>query len=194
MKQVLYILIGILIGSILVGALFFLTRLPDGKPVTLEPAPTAAPITVQVIGAVVRPGVYSFAGGGRVADAVTAAGGLLSTANPDAINLAAKLEDGQQLNIPYQSGSLPGPGFPLTSPFTVVITPSLPQSGANLININTASLTELESLPGIGPTAAQKIIDYRQLHGSFLKIEDIMNVPGIGLATFDNIKFLISVN
>jgi competence protein ComEA len=182
MKQALYILIGILIGSILVGALFLLTRPPDGKPVTLEPAPTAAPITVQVIGAVVRPGVYSFAGGGRVADAVTAAGGLLSTANPDAINLAA------------QSGSVPAPGFSLISPFTVVVTPTPSQSGTSLVNINTASLSQLESLPGIGPTAAQKIIDYRQLHGSFLKIEDIMNVPGIGLATFENIKFLISVN
>jgi competence protein ComEA len=194
MRQVVYILVGVLIGSILVGALFFLTRLPDGNPVTLEPAPTAAPITVQVIGAVVRPGVYSFAGGGRVADAVTAAGGLLSTANPDAINLAAKLEDGQQLNIPYQSGSVPGPGSPSIGPFTVVITPTPQQSSANLININTASLAELETLPGIGSTVAQKIIDYRQLHGSFLKIEDLMNIPGIGLNTFDNIKFLISVN
>lgn len=198
MKQVIYVLIGLLAGFILAGALFIVTRTPSGEPVKLLPSPTQPSITVQIIGDVVHPGVYSFAQGSRVQDAVNAAGGLLSTADTTSVNLAAKLEDGQQLNIPSQgggvAGALPGssslPGSS-NAPFLVLTTPTIP--AGNLININTATLAQLDTLPGIGPTTAQKIIDYRSQHGPFQKIEDIMNVPGIGPATFDNIKTLISV-
>lgn len=196
MKQISFVLIGVLAGFILAGALLLVTRLPGGKPVTLAPAPTKPPIEVHVIGAVVRPGVYSFLEGSRVQDAVTAAGGLLTEADPNAINLAAKLEDGQQLNIPYQGGAGPDTNSP--APFDVIPTPDYSGSDGsstdiNLININTASLEELQTLPGIGSTIAQRIIDYRDQNGPFNQIEDIMNVPGIGPATFDQIKDLISV-
>lgn len=195
MKQISFVLIGVLAGFILAGGLLLVARLPGGKPVTLEPAPTKPPIEVHVIGAVVRPGVYSFSEGSRVQDAVTAAGGLLTEADPNAINLAAKLEDGQQVNIPYQNGA--GPSTNSSAPFDVIPTPDYSSSNGSeatgQININTASLEELESLPGIGPTIAQRIIDYRDQNGPFMQIEDIMNVPGIGPATFDQIKDLITV-
>ncbi|SRR5581483_1449466 len=196
MKQISFVLIGVLAGFILAGGLLLVSRLPGGKPVTLEPAPTKPPIEVHVIGAVVRPGVYSFAEGSRVQDAVTAAGGLLTEADPNAINLAAKLEDGQQLSIPYQNGA--GPSVNSSAPFDVIPTPDYSSSDGSSpdvaqININIASLEELETLPGIGPATAQKIIDYRDQNGPFMQIEDIMNVPGIGPATFDQIKDLITV-
>src|SRR5258708_24788841 len=194
MKQILYVLVGVLAGFILAGALLIVARLPDGKAVSLQPAPPPSPLTVQVIGAVVRPGVYVFPGGGRVQDAVTAAGGLLSTADPSAVNLAAKLEDGEQVLIPTLANSGVNPSGPSTGPFTVIVTPTNTASNLSLIDINTATLSDLESLPGIGPTVAQKILDYRQLHGSFLRIADLLTLPGIGVSTFDNIKYLISVN
>lgn len=194
MKQVIYVLIGLLAGFILAGALFIVTRMPSGEPVKLLPSPTQPSITIQIIGEVVHPGVYSFTQGSRVQDAVDAAGGLLSTANTTAVNLAAKLEDGQQVTIPSQSGALTNSSSlsnPSNAPFLVLTTPTV--AAANLLNINTASLAQLDTLPGIGPTTAQKIIDYRTQHGPFQKIEDIMNVSGIGPSTFDNIKTLITV-
>jgi len=189
-------LIGVLAGFILAGAIFIVTRLPAGKPIALEPSPTKVPIEVHVIGQVVRPGIYSLPEGSRVQDAIDAAGGLLSDTNTNDINLAAKLEDGQQLKIgdvTAASGTVgQGQG---ASPFSVVPT----QAGGggsttnpDLININTATADQLESLPGIGPTAAQNIINYRTQHGPFETVEDIMNVPGIGPSTFDAIQDLIT--
>lgn len=193
MKQVAYVLVGILVGFILAGAVFIVTQQPAGKPIVLEPPPTKVPIEVQVLGGVVRPGVYSLPEGSRVQDAVDAAGGLLADTDASSVNLAAKLEDGQQVQIPggQTSASLPSQGS--TSPFTVLATPvPTKPSSADLININTATLAELESLPNIGPTTAQNIINYRIQHGPFATIDMIMNVPGIGPATYDSIKNLIT--
>jgi competence protein ComEA len=191
MKNVLYILLGIMAGFVLAGVLVFVSRSPTGEPIILQPAPTKAPIAVHVIGAVPRPGLYEFPEGARVQDAIDAAGGMLAQGNGDALNLAALLEDGQQLDVPYKDGSEPSNNSPtLDLPSAT----EAPVSGANqdLININTASAEELDSLPGIGPTTAQKIIDYRTENGPFTTIEDIQNVSGIGPATFDEIKDLIT--
>ncbi len=191
MKQIGYVLAGLLAGFILAGAFFLVARQPEGKPILLEPSPTKAPIEVHVIGAVVNPGVYAFQEGSRVQDAVNAAGGLLADADSNSINLAAKLVDGQQLVIPSTGGGTPvGPALP----FSVIQTPSSSGSSADLVNINTATAAELDALPGIGPTTAQKIVDYRTQHGPFPQIEAIMNVPGIGPTTFDEIQNLISVH
>ena len=193
MRQAGYVVAGLLAGLVLAAVMFLIARPPAGKPITLEAPPTQVPIEVHVIGAVLRPGVYVFAEGSRVQDAITAAGGLMSDADLDALNLAAKLEDGQQLNVPAGSGGQAQAPAP-TAGFRV-----LPSSGATsapsaeLININTASAEELASLPGIGPTTANRIVDYRTLHGPFATIEDLMNVAGIGPATFDNIQALITV-
>ena len=194
MKQVTYVLAGILIGFILAGAVFVVTRVPAGKPIILEPPPTKVPIEVQVIGGVVRPGVYSLAEGSRVQDAVDAAGGLLADTDASSVNLAARLQDGQQVQIPGgQAQAAPTQG---ASAFTVIQTPrptATPGSQGDLIDINTATLAQLQSLPNIGPTTAQNIINYRNQHGPFSTIEDIMNVPGVGPATFDQIQDLITV-
>jgi competence protein ComEA len=190
MRQVGYVLIGILVGFFLAGVLLVTARLPAGQPVALVAPPTQAPIEVHVIGAVLRPGLYLFQEGSRVQDAVTAAGGLTSDADLAAINLAAKLEDGQQLEVPYAAGAQPG-AAPTTS-FSVIPAEATATPSSDLININTASAEQLEALPGIGPTTAQNIVVYRTEHGPFAHIEDILNVAGIGPATFDSIKELIT--
>lgn len=194
MKNVLYILLGVMAGFVLAGILILVSRAPAGNPITLLPAPTEAPIAVHVIGAVPRPGLYEFPDGARVQDAVEAAGGLLADADAETLNLAALLEDGQQLDIPYIAGAGPVDGSGTTVlelPTSATPTPAS-NTNQDLININTASLEELDALPGIGPTTAQKIIDYRTANGPFTAIEDIMNVSGIGPSTFDEIKELIT--
>ncbi len=187
-------LIGVLAGFILAGAIFIVVRLPAGEPIALEPSPTKVPIQVDVIGEVVRPGVYSLPEGSRVQDAIDAAGGLLAGTSATDINLAAKLEDGQQLkigNVTSVAGTNQGQGG---APFSVIPTQTGGGGGtsSDLVDINTATLDQLESLPGIGPTIAQNIINYRTQHGPFAQIEDIMNVPGIGPSTFDSIQDLIT--
>jgi len=199
MKQALYVLMGVLAGFLLAGLVFFISRLPSGETIALQPAPTLAPIAVDVTGAVVRPGLYKFPEGSRVQDAIDAAGGLLADAETTTINLAARLEDGQQLNIPYKDDTAPAaateePAFTFSSPGGATSEPtSESSSGTELVNINTATSEQLDTLPGIGPSTAQKIIDYRATNGPFATIEDILKVSGIGPATFDNIKNLITV-
>lgn len=196
MRNALYVLLGVMAGFVLAGTLVFVSRAPAGESIILEPAPTQAPIAVHVIGAVPRPGLYEFSDGARVQDAIDAAGGLLASANANALNLAALLEDGQQLDIPYgdgQASDAPVNSFELPGATQEPFDDSSNTSNTELININTASLEELDSLPGIGPTTAQKIIDYREANGPFSVIEDIENVSGIGPATFENIKDLITV-
>lgn len=191
MKSIGYLLVGLLAGFLLAGAVFIVTRLPAGTPVALDPPPTGAPLEVHVVGAVLRPGVYLFADGSRVQDAITAAGGLTTDANLQGVNLAAKLQDGEQLNIPGAAGAGANPSTPPA--FRVLPGAVTPTPQTELININTATLDELETLPGVGPTLAQRIIDYRTQHGPFQSIEDIMNVPGIGPVIFDQIQALITV-
>jgi competence protein ComEA len=210
MKQALYVLVGVLAGFVFAGLLVFVSRAPSGQAIVLQPAPTKPPIVVQVLGAVPRPDVYEFPEGARVQDAVDAAGGLLAEADVSTVNLAALLEDGQQVVIPYLAGSEPsgssGVILPFSNPTPTAFTdpfgntvfpvvtedPAIPGSNADLVNINTAGLDELDALPGIGPATAQKIIDYRTANGPFLAIEDILNVSGIGPATFEDIKNLIT--
>lgn len=194
MKNALYVLLGVMAGFILAGVLVFVSRAPSGNPIVLAPAPTEAPIAVDVIGAVARPGLYEFPPSARVQDALDAAGGMLAEGDTSSLNLAALLEDGQQLSIPYKTGSAP------VVDTTVIELPSsvtaVPTNDPNLelININTATLEELDSLPGIGPTTAQKIVDYRTTNGPYATLDSIMNVSGIGPSTFDSIKNLITIN
>lgn len=201
MKNVLYILLGVMAGFVLAGVLVFVSRAPAGEPIVLQPAPTKAPIAVHVVGAVPRPGLYELAEGARVQDAIDAAGGMLADASVDTLNLAALLKDGQQLVIPLQDGrevtkagdtvDLPSSDSESDIPPNATDEP-FDNTNGELLNLNTATLEELESLPGIGPTLAQRIIDYRDQNG-FYVIEDIMNVSGIGESTFEEIKDLITV-
>lgn len=188
LKSILYMAAGILLGLFVALLIWVVARNPRGQAVTLRPVPTEKPIIVHVTGAVPRPGVYALAQGSRVQDAISAAGGFLADAEKSGINLARALEDGEQLDIPYMAGSSPVIGTEIPS---LVLTE--PSSSSELININTASQAELETLPGIGPTTAQKIIQYREQNGPFVSTEDIINVSGIGPGTYERIKDLITV-
>lgn len=185
LKSVLYLISGILFGLFVAVLVWVVTRNPSGEAVTLRPVPTEKPIVVQISGAVPRPGVYALPKGARVQDVVSAAGGFLAEAEKETLNLARLLEDGERLDIPYAEGFSP---LVIPTPQVEVVAPS-----SDLININTASSFELESLPGIGPTTAAKIVEYRDANGPFLSIESIVNVSGIGPGTYERIKDLITV-
>ncbi|MFC2054121.1 helix-hairpin-helix domain-containing protein [Chloroflexota bacterium] len=179
-------IIGGLLGS---GVIYLTSSQPRGEGITLLPPPTSAPIIVHIVGAVLDPGVYSLPTNSRQQDAIEAAGGFLSDANPQALNLAAPLQDGDRIIVPTMPSDTPTPATN-TSKSTIV---ELPSSNT-LININTASQADLENLPGIGPVKAKTIIAYREINGIFGLIEDIQKVPGIGPKTFENLKSLITID
>jgi competence protein ComEA len=188
MKEWWKIAFGVLCGLLGAGVIWLASRPPRGQAITLLSPPTPAPIVVHVVGAIARPGVYYLPAGSRVQDAIQAAGGLLPEANSQVLNLAALLQDGGRVSVPTAPPALP--------PMGTISQPDVrsPTLGIQYpININTASLAELDSLPGIGPITAQLIIDYRENKGPFKSIEDIMNVSGIGPKTFEEIKDLITV-
>jgi competence protein ComEA len=175
MKTILHITYGVLIGLLAAGIIWLTATQPRGEPVTLLPTFTQGVLTISVYvnGAVATPGVYTLPEGSRVEDAIRAAGGLLTGAEAENINLAEVLEDEQQINVP---------GIVNTSHVNV-----------GRVNINTATVVELDALPGIGETTAQAIVDYRLQNGPFQVIQDIMNVPGIGPSAYALIKDYINV-
>jgi competence protein ComEA len=173
MKAILNITYGVLIGLLAAGIIWLGVSPPRGHEVPLLPTATPSLLTVYVSGAVATPGVYTLPEGSRIAAAVKAAGGMLPGAETNNINLALLIADGQQINVP---------GIVDTS-----------HVNAGRVDINTATLAELDALPGIGPTTAQSIMDYRLQNGPFQVIQEIQNVPGIGAATFAQIQDYISV-
>lgn len=187
------VLYGLLLGILASGVLYLVARPPLGAAVVLLPPPTAQPILIDVQGSVANPGLVRLPPGSRVADALQAAGGLLPNADARSLNQAAFLEDGNQLRVAAQPTS---PRVDALGSAALPSTP-VPPAGAGtstgLVNINTASLEELDTLPGIGPALAQEIINYRTANGDFKQIEDLMNVTGIGPAKFEQIKLLITV-
>lgn len=174
---------GVVFGLLAAGIILLVSRTPRGEATILRPPPSPQPIIVDVSGAVLQPGVYSLPFGSRVIDAIEAAGGLAENAVTKSLNLAAKLSDGEKVLVPQISAtSLPGFSMPDRAGAVEI-----------LVNVNVASKSQLEELPEIGSVYAQRIIDYRELNGPFLKIEDIQKVEGIGEATFESIKDLITV-
>jgi competence protein ComEA len=156
-----------------------------GAAVSASPTPSPATILVDVAGWVRRPGVYEFHEGERVVDAIDAAGGARSGAVLSNLNLAAPLVDGSQVLVPKETaGAAPGP--------TAVGSSGSAAAGAP-INVNTASATELEELPGVGEVIAQAIVDYRTQNGPFASVDDLVDVSGIGDATLANIRDLVTV-
>lgn len=182
------ILFGVLSSLLGTGLLLFINSPPRGEPVQLLPPPTPAAIVVHISGAVNNPDIYTLPHDSRVQDAIDAAGGMLAGADSEALNLAATLQDGVQLRVPTQAESAAAPPA-ISSPLTTSI-----QSNDGLININTATQEELETLPGIGPAKAQAIIDHRQQNGDFAEIRDIQDVTGIGPATFESLRDLITIS
>ena len=141
-------------------------------------------LTVHVGGEVMHPGVYSLPGGSRVVDAVTAAGGVTTKAYTDAINLAAPLVDSVQVIVP-RKGSVVAQR---------TAEPAGPQepTGRSLVNINTASASALDELPGVGPATAKAIVETRSSKGPFATADDLLDVPGIGPAKLAQIRPLIT--
>ena len=184
LRSILYLASGILFGLFLAALVWVVARNPSGEAVILRPVPTERPVIVHITGAVPRPGVYALPQGARIQDVISAAGGFLAEAEKSEINLAALLEDGVRLDVPFIEGASPI----LATPGATVVAVT-----TELVNINTASLEELDSLPSIGPSLAQRIIDYREQNGPFINIEDVINVPGIGPGNYERFKDLITV-
>ena len=184
LKSTLYLASGILFGLFLAALVWVVARNPSGEAVILRPVPTEKPVIVHISGAVPRPGVYALPQGARIQDAISAAGGFLAEAEKSQLNLAQLVEDGEKVDIPFIEGASPLIATP--GPTVVAVT-------TELININTASVEELDTLPGVGPTLAQRIIDYREDNGPFINAEDIINVPGIGPGNYERFKDMITV-
>ncbi|MCD6021068.1 MAG: Soluble ligand binding domain protein, partial [Actinomycetia bacterium] len=178
--------------AVLGGAgLWYARSLP--KPVTIARAapggaslgsPSSSPVVtiiVDVAGEVERPGVYEFAEGDRVIDAIERAGGQLPKADLSLLNLAAPLTDGTQILVPR------------AGPPSVVVPGGTAGSSGGLININSASATELETLSGIGEVLAATIVEYREQNGPFASVDDLMDVSGIGPATLEEIRDQVTV-
>jgi competence protein ComEA len=189
-------LFGLVVGLLSVGVIWIIARRPQGKPVKLippAPAATPSPLRVYIAGAVAAPGVYELPRGSITRDAIAAAGGGTADGDPGRLNLAAPLTDGQQVIVPSIRQPTALPARAAVDGATPLVPDPLTPSASNKVNINTATAGELEALPEIGPSTAAKIVEYRTAHGPFRTIEDITAVKGIGPATFDTIKDLITV-
>lgn len=149
-------------------------------------------IVVHVAGEVKKPGIVELKENSRVSDAIEKAGGLLEDANLNKINLAYVLEDGMKIYIPANNDN-EEVEYMTDNSGVDTLERTDTKSGNQKININTANISELETLPGIGEATAQKIINYREEKGEFSSIEEIQDVKGIGNSKFENIKDLIYV-
>jgi competence protein ComEA len=182
-----FVLLAVMIG---VGSMvLFITRpepteiviIPPEPTVTPQPTATPAPLSVYITGAVVQPQqVFSLPPDSSVQDALNAAGGTLPNADLNRVNLAGRVRDGDHIHV-FALGET-------TIPAEVLPTPS----GGEVVYINTATLEELETLPGIGPALAQRILDYRAANGPFSSLEDLQNVSGIGPSIAEDLAGLVS--
>jgi len=143
------------------------TSKPHAEEIVISPP--SPEISVYVEGEVANPGIYNLENGDRVADAIEAAGGFTGNADQSSVNLSVTLKEGAQIHV-YKSGDVP-----------------------QKVNINTAEIWLLESLPGIGETLAQRIVNYRIAHGYFQSVDDLKQVDDIGAAVFEKIKDKITV-
>lgn len=179
-------------------------RAEDVVPMATAPSAPTAPIdtgttapsrvVVHAAGAVAEPGVYELAPGARVTDLVHAAGGMTADADPDRLNLAEPLVDGSRIYVPRR-GEEPPP--PVTvdgaAPSGESAAPGDPATPA-LVDLNTASIAELEELPGIGPATAQAIVDHREQLGPFRSVDELLDVRGIGDAKLAQLRPLVTVS
>ena len=157
--------------------------LPRAAPDTSAAAGADGRVAVHVAGRVRHPGLVRLPAGSRVQDAIRAAGGPAAGADLDAVNLARKLTDGEQVLVP-------GPGDPPPPPSPG--TPSTPGAPAAPLDLNTATVEQLDTLPGVGEVTAGRIVAYRTAH-PFTAVDELLEVPGIGQRRFDQLKDLVTV-
>jgi competence protein ComEA len=176
------VLVGVaIVVAVASAGVFWWTRphVTEAPPVnavaSAGPASAPALLIVSVTGKVNRPGLVRLPAGSRVADAIEAAGGVAAGVDLTGVNLARKVVDGEMIAI----GVTPPPG-------------AAPTAGGP-INLNTASLTELQTLPGIGAVLAQRVVEYREAHGGFRAVTDLRQVEGIGDAKFQQLKDRVTV-
>lgn len=184
------IIVLVLIGALLFGGGYKYAKINSAERVEITAQQegqeeAAAKVYVHVAGAVEKPGVYVFDAGSRVNDAVSRAVPLPG-ANLESMNLAALLEDGKRIQVP-------GNETPEENPVTSASAAGNSLStSSGMVNINTASASELDTLPGIGPAYAERIITYREEHGGFSNIEELQEVAGIGPKTYEKLKDMIT--
>lgn len=159
-----WIAAALVVAAAALAGMWYAGRSPVPPPLAVDPGGGGRTITVHVSGAVQSPGVVRVAAGARVGEAIAAAGGALPEADLGRVNLAAPLADGQQLSVPSVSAD---------GEVAAV-------AGDGRLRLNLAGVEELETLPGVGPVLAERIVAYRDEHGPFAVVEDLLDVPGIG--------------
>jgi competence protein ComEA len=181
-RHALVVVLGLAVAVLLVARWAARPATPSvrsASPVRVRAGPPVRPkLFVDVTGAVRRPGLYRLADGARVADALQRAGGTTQNALLESVNLAAPLVDGQQVLVPRKNAAPSGgvmDGAATAGP----------------VSLSAATLEQLDTLPGIGPITAQKIIDYRNAHGAFHSVDDLDAVPGIGAARIEQLRDLV---
>ncbi len=198
-----YIAMFILNLAIVAGVIYLLRREP-ARPVVVTVPPTraaraetsAAPIHVNVSGAVNAPGAIQLANGALMAEALQRAG-VQADADLSKLDLMRPLRDGDKILVPTQNARSPASASAPAPPTaaraaTVNNAPATPAASARL-NLNTATLAELDALPDIGPALAQRILDYRSAHGGFKSVEELQEIKGIGAMLYDKLKALVTV-
>jgi competence protein ComEA len=178
--------VGLVALAVLVVAAKVLLR--PARPAVPPPVRVAAPaghasaprLFVNVVGAVRRPGLYTLKDGSRVADAVIRAGGPTPKAQIELLNLAARIADGEQIVVPRRGLANPGAAA------------SGGGVAAGPVHLNSATLEQLDALPGVGPVTAQKILDYRQQHGAFGSVDELDAIAGIGPARLEQLRGLVA--
>lgn len=199
----LYVAMFLLNIAVVIGVIYLLRR-EEPRPVVVTQPPTrpatstanksVKPISVTVNGAVNQPGTFELTSDARLADALQKAG-VQAEADLSKLNLTLMLKDGDKINVPSRAPNVP------TANTVAAATTSAPQPtkiaapapAATKVNLNTATLEQLDALPGIGPAIAQRILDYRSEKGSFKSIEELKEVRGIGDALYNEIRELVAV-
>ena len=196
MKSWLKLIYGLLLGLLLGGVILLIAKPATGDAIALIPAPSATPsrqpsptktpepILVQISGKVVSPGIYSLQQDARLQDLIDLAGGLAADADKNRVNGAALLRDGDYFYIPGVDETIPETAA--NSPVNLNV--DLDSEYDYPLDLNTATQEALESLPGIGPTKAEDIIAYRDLHGRFTSVDELSNVSGIGEVTVESLR------
>lgn len=187
-RQALVGALAVLVALVVVGRL--ITGGDDGVAAPLEvvaepggAASAAAEVVVHVVGAVREPGLYRLTEGRRVADALELAGGPTRRADLSLVNLAAPVADGTQVVVPVRAEQ-GGAGGGASAAGAA--------AAAGPVHLNSATVEQLDALPGIGPVTAQKIVDWRQAHGAFTSVDDLDAVPGIGPARIEQLRELVA--
>lgn len=188
------IYLAVVVAVLALGGRYVATREPGPAGVAGGPAETSATISlsdpappdvvVDVVGAVRSPGLYHLPEGSRVKDAISRAGGPTERASIQEINLAAPVVDGTQIVVPARVK----PGGRVGTPPPIGAPPVPPSP----VRLSTATLDELDALPGVGPVTAQKIVDYREKHGPFRSVDELDAIPGIGPARLEQLRELVT--